>query len=126
MREKLRDRGRLEDIVEYSKNVIELIEGVTYEAFVKDKRTYYSVMKNTEIVGEAAYMLTNDFKESHPQTPWKIVQGMRHVLVHDYANVVAATLYDTAINSIPELLAQAEQYLRETDWEEWKRTDYNR
>ena len=78
-------------------------------------------MKNTEIVGEAAYMLTNDFKVSHPQTPWKIVEGMRHVLVHDYANVVAATLYDTAINSIPELLAQAEQYLRETDWEEWER-----
>ena len=58
MRERVRDKGRLEDIIEYSTNVMTLIEGYTFEALVSDKRTYYSVMKNVEIVGEAAYMLT--------------------------------------------------------------------
>ena len=119
MREKARDKGRLEDIVEYSKNVSELIEGYTFEQMMADKRTYYAVVKNVEIVGEAAYMLTNDFKDAHPQIPWKTVQGMRHVLVHDYANIVPETLYDTAINSIPELRKQVEKYLVETDWENW-------
>ena len=79
MRERARDKGRLEDIIEYSSNVTNLIKGYSLEALVADKRTYYSVMKNVEVVGEAAYMLTKAFKKSHPEIPWKVVQGMRHV-----------------------------------------------
>ncbi len=120
MRERARDKGRLEDIVEYSTNVTNLIEGYSLEALIADKRTYYSVMKNIEVVGEAAYMLTKVFKRSHPEIPWKIVQGMRHVLVHDYANVVSETLYDTAVNDMLPLRRQVEHYLAETDWDEWQ------
>lgn len=78
-------------------------------------------MKNVEIVGEAAYMLTEDFKKTHPDTMWSVVQGMRHVLVHGYANINSSTLYDTAINGIPELRNQIDCYLSETDWEEWEK-----
>ncbi len=53
MRERARDKGRLEDIVEYSNNVTMLIEGYSFEKLVADKRTYYSVMKNVEDVGAA-------------------------------------------------------------------------
>lgn len=123
MRERARDKGRLQDIVEYSNNVTMLIDGYSLERLVSDKRTYYSVMKNVEIVGEAAFMLSKAFKEAHPETPWKIVQGMRHVLVHDYANVISETLYDTAVNSIPVLRRQVEKYLAETNWDEWELTD---
>lgn len=119
MRERARDKGRLEDILEYSNNVTMLIKGHTLKSFVEDKSTYYSVMKNVEIVGEAAYMLSKVFKKTHPATPWKIVQGMRHVLVHDYAHIVAETLFDTAVNSIPELRRQVERYLADTDWDAW-------
>lgn len=119
MRERARDKGRLEDILEYSNNVTMLIKGHTIKSFVEDKSTYYSVMKNVEIVGEAAYMLSKVFKKTHPATPWKIVQGMRHVLVHDYAHIVAETLFDTAVNSIPELRRQVERYLADTDWDAW-------
>jgi uncharacterized protein with HEPN domain len=120
MRERSRDKGRLEDIIEYSTNVTNLIEGYSLEALIADKRTYYSVMKNIEVVGEAAYMLTKAFKMSHPEIPWKVVQGMRHVLVHDYANVVSATLYDTAVNDMQPLRQQVERFLTETDWDEWQ------
>jgi uncharacterized protein with HEPN domain len=109
----------LEDIVEYSSNVTMLIEGYTLEQLVADKRTYFSVMKNVEVVGEAAFMLTKAFKKAHPETPWKVVQGMRHVLVHDYANIVSETLYDTAVNDMLPLRQQVERYLAETDWDEW-------
>ena len=120
MREKARDKGRLMDIIEYSGNVMTLIEGYTFEALVNDKRTYYSVIKNVEIVGEAAYMLTKAFKKAHPETPWKIVQGMRHVLVHDYASIDDRELYNTAVNDIPALQKQVEQYVAETNWDEWQ------
>lgn len=120
MREKARDKGRIEDIIEYSNNVSMLVEGYTLEQFIADKRTYYSVIKNVEIVGEAAYMLTKAFKKAHPETPWKIVQGMRHVLVHDYANIVSETLFDTAINDMQPLRQQMKRYLAETNWDEWQ------
>ena len=45
---------------------------------------------------------------------------MRHVLVHDYANVVSETLYDTAVNDMLPLRRQVEHYLAETDWDEWQ------
>ena len=120
MRERARDKGRLEDIIEFSTNVTNLIEGYSLEALIADKRTYYSVMKNIEVVGEAAYMLTKAFKKSHPEIPWKVVQGMRHVLVHDYATIDDKELYNTAVNDMQPLRQQVEHYLAETDWDEWQ------
>jgi len=120
MRERARDKGRLEDIIEYSNNVAMLIEGYSFEKLVADKRTYYSVMKNVEVVGEAAFMLTKAFKKAHPATPWKQVQGMRHVLVHDYATIDDKELYNTAVNDMQPLRQQVERYLSETDWNEWE------
>ncbi len=100
-----------------------LIDGYSFESLVSDKRTYYSVMKNVEIVGEAAFMLTKAFKETHPETPWNVVQGMRHVLVHDYANIIPRILWGTATNDIPEIRKQVEKYLAETNWDEWEATE---
>ena len=119
MRERARDKGRLLDIIEYADNVTMLMEGYDLQKLVADKRTYFSVVKNVEVVGEAAYMLTKAFKRTHPEVPWKFIQGMRHFLVHDYANIVAETLYDTAINDIPVLRRQVAQYLADTDWQAW-------
>lgn len=110
----------MEDILDYSNNVETFIAGHTFESFVTDKVTYYSVMKNVEIVGEAAYMLSKAFKKSHPETPWKVVQGMRHVLVHDYATIDDMELYNTAVEGIPELREQVAKYLADTNWEAWE------
>ena len=115
MREKSRDKGRIEDIIRYSENIRKMIDGVSFDKFKNDILIYYAVMKNVEIVGEAAFMLSNEFKESHPQTPWKVVQGMRHYLVHGYANIDSTELYNTAVNDIPILKKQAESYINETD-----------
>ena len=119
MRERARDKGRLLDIIEYADNVTMLIEGYDLQKLVADKRTYYSVVKNVEVVGEAAYMLTKAFKRTHPVVPWKFIQGMRHFLVHDYATIDDKELYNTAINDIPVLRQQVAQYLADTDWQAW-------
>ena len=88
MRKRDRDKGRLEDIVKYSDHVTEIIQGIDIETSESDIRIFYSVMKNIEVVGEAAFMLTKAFKAAHTDTPWKMVEGMRHILVHDYSNVI--------------------------------------
>ncbi len=81
MREKERDKKRIEDIITYSENVVKL-----------------------------AYMLSKDFKDTHSKTPWSVIQEMRHVLVHDYATVVPKILWATAKNDIPVILKQAQRY----------------
>ena len=58
MREHRRDRGRLEDILKYAQNVEKIVSGITYDEFVSDIRTYYSVMKNVEVIGEAAKVVS--------------------------------------------------------------------
>lgn len=54
MRELVRDKGILEDIVEYSSNVLKIIDGIEFEEFSSNILVYFATMKNVEIVGEAA------------------------------------------------------------------------
>lgn len=121
MREHSRDRGRLEDIVKYAQNVNIIISGISFEEFTKDIRIYYSVMKNIEVIGEAANMLTRHFREIHAELPWRQIVSMRNVLVHGYAQVSDADLWQTATNDIQPLCEQVQRYLSDTDWEEWQK-----
>lgn len=106
MREPDRDPGRLSDILHAANNLAEFTCGITPEAFLTDKLRYYAVLKTIEIIGEAAYMLSVEYKESHPEIPWKGIINMRHVLVHGYASVLPDLLWDTATRDVPELVKQ--------------------
>ena len=119
MREHSRDRGRLEDILKYAQNVEQIISGISYEQFVADIRIYYSVMKNVEVIGEAANMLTRHFREEHNELPWRPIISMRNVLVHGYAQVSDADLWQTATNDIKPLREQVQRYLNDIDWDLW-------
>ncbi len=123
MREHSRDRGRLEDILKHSQNIEKIVNGISFEEFVKDIRIYYSVMKNVEVIGEAANMLTRHFRNEHTQLPWRQIIGMRHVLVHGYSNVSDEDLWLTATSEINPLRKQVEQYLSTIDWNEWQKED---
>lgn len=123
MREHSRDRGRLEDILKYAQNVELIVGGISYDEFVKDIRIYYSVMKNVEVIGEAANMLTRHFRETYTKLPWRQIVSMRNVLVHGYAQVSDADLWQTATNDIQPLREQVQQYLSEINWEEWQKGD---
>ncbi len=105
MREPERDPGRLADIRNAANNLAEFTNGITYDVFVDDKLRYYAVLKNIEIIGEAAYMLSADFKNAHPNIPWKSIINMRHVLVHGYASVLPELLWETATRDVPNLMA---------------------
>ena len=120
MREHSRDKGRLEDIVFYANNVKKILAGVSYDDFVNDIRIYYSVMKNIEIIGEAANMLSKDFIDTYADLPWKQIIGMRHVLVHGYAQVSNVDLWDTAQNDIDPLSQRVLSYLDAIDWDSWE------
>ena len=80
MREPLRDRERLEHILAAIDRVARYTSGKTYDDLVADDMMYYAVVKNIEIIGEAANMLTSDFQNVHPEVPWKKVRVCETIL----------------------------------------------
>jgi uncharacterized protein with HEPN domain len=87
MREKLKDNTRLLHILEAIDNIFEFIKGVSFEEYKSNKILRFALIKNLEIIGEAAYLITKDFRQSHPEIEWKLIIGMRHILVHGYYRI---------------------------------------
>jgi len=111
MRERSRDRQRLEDILNCISNVRQFVDGVSFDAFIDDKMRYFAVMKNIEIIGEAANMLTRNFRMNYPDLPWRMIIGMRNVLTHGYANVSDMKLWKTATEDLDSMYETIEHYL---------------
>ncbi|MBR3489333.1 MAG: DUF86 domain-containing protein [Bacteroidales bacterium] len=103
MREALRDAGRLEHILMSIGLIEEFTRDMTYEQFVVDKRTLFATIYNIQILGEASYKLTKEFKAAHPELPWSLMEKMRHVLVHDYYNIVPEAVWDVVTEDIPSI-----------------------
>lgn len=113
MRETIKDRGRLEHMLAAIANVEEFTQGITLDDFVKSKVLFFAVVKNIEIVGEATYMLTKEFKQSHQSLPWLVIEKMRHVLVHGYYTVSPEKLWNTVQEDLPILKEQIVALLNE-------------
>lgn len=113
MREPIRDKGRLEHILMAINKVFEFSEGVKKEDFKKDGILYFAIVKNIEIIGEASYMLSQEFKDTHPDTDWKAIVGMRHFLVHGYYHVNANEVWNVIVQDLQPLKEQIEIYLKE-------------
>ncbi len=92
-------------------NVQSFLDGKTLSDLYNDKILFYAVVKNIEIVGEAANNVTKELQSQHPEVQWKDVISMRHVLVHDYYNIDARTAWQTAQDNLPQLKKQIEKIL---------------
>ena len=121
MREQLRDKERLEHILAAIDRVARYTKDKTFDDLLADDMMYYAVVKNIEMMGEAANMLTSEFQESHPETPWKMVKGMRNYIVHEYFQIDNAVVWDVVTNELSTLREQISRYLAETNWEEWEK-----
>lgn len=87
--------------------------GKTIDEFIADDMMYYAVVKNIEILGEAANMLTEEFRNKHPMTPWKLVSGMRNYIVHEYFQVDNNVVWDVITHDLSTLEQQISMYLNE-------------
>lgn len=123
MREKVRDKERLQHIIEAIDCILNFAEGKTLEEISADKLKYYGIVKNIEIIGEASYNLTQAFSNQHPDTPWTFIKKMRHVLVHDYYQIKANEIWKVIKEDLHPLREQATRYLSETNWEEWEKNE---
>lgn len=112
MRERIRDKERLEHMVQAMNVILKNKDKYPYEDVIADPIIYFGFVKHVEIVGEACYMLTREFRELHSDMDWDAIEGMRHVLVHGYYKIKPEQLWDTVQNDIPELLPYIEGLLK--------------
>ena len=101
--------------------VLNFMEDKQFDDLSKDKIEYYGLVKCIEIVGEAAYKLSLDFKQANASTPWAVIEKMRHVLVHDYYMIDENEVKYVIEDDLRPLRDQIEKYLAETDWEQWEK-----
>lgn len=113
MREKPKDKGRLLHILEAINNLFEFTDGISFEEYKSNKILRFAVIKNLEIVGEAAYLLTKEFKSEHPEVEWEAVIYMRHVLVHGYYQIRDEIVWATLQTDLLPLKEKVEGYLKE-------------
>ena len=121
MREPLRDKTRLEHILEAIERLEKYAGSLSREELEADVLRYYGIVKNIEIIGEAANMLTSLFKETHPEVEWRPISNMRNFLVHEYFQVDNDTIWAVIHGDIVELKKHILKYLAETDWEQWEK-----
>lgn len=77
----------LRDILEACQKATQFIEGMTYETFASDDKTQYAVVRALTVIGEAAKKIPKSVQNRFPDVPWKLMAGMRDIVVHEYFRV---------------------------------------
>lgn len=122
MREPIRDKGRLEHILTSIDNIFDFADGKSITDLSDNKMLFFAVVKNIEIIGEAAHKLTDAFKNQHQEVPWPYIIKMRHVLVHDYYQISVREVWKVIREDLGPLRQQIASYLSDTDWDVWTTT----
>lgn len=77
----------LDDMLQSAQKIKQYTEGLDFDSFVSDDKTKDAVVRNFEIIGEAANRVDSDFKESNPEIEWKRIRGFRNRIIHEYFGV---------------------------------------
>ena len=75
---------RLEDMAEAIDIIQEYVKNMDRDSWSQDRKTVDAVVRNLEIIGEAAKHLPSQLQERYPDIPWLQIQGTRNLLIHEY------------------------------------------
>ena len=120
MRERLKDKNRLEHIKKAIDTILDRIEGMDYDTFKSDKILYGGIVYYTMIIGEAAYKLSPQFVSAYTEIAWQDIADMRHHLVHGYYQVDSTIVQAVVQHDLKPLRTQIDNLLSIVNWEEWE------
>lgn len=111
-----------ERVEDYLGHIAEAIDRATsylqplpdYEAFQKNPQVQDAVIRNIEIIGEAATRIERhapDFVTAHPELPWLDMRGMRNRMIHAYFDVNVSVVWSTVKDDLPPLKQQIDELL---------------
>jgi uncharacterized protein with HEPN domain len=101
----------LEDVKNSIEKIEEYISGINFEKFSKDTKTIDAVVRNLEIIGEAANGIPDEIVSGNPEIPWKEAIGMRNKVVHEYFGVDEEILWKTITEDLPKFKEQISKLL---------------
>ena len=111
-----RDYGLfLKDIVTACQYIQDFVAGMSYSKFLHDKKTTSAVIRQFEIIGEAAKNIPDSIRKKYSKINWKDMTGMRDRLIHGYFGVDYHIVWDTIANEIPKLKTSIEKISREIE-----------
>ena len=91
----------------------------TRDDLEKERMLVLSLVKDIEIIGEAATKVTQETMKEYPEIPWSSIVAMRHRLIHGYYDIDLDRVWDTITSDIPPLISALEGILeKEKDMEE--------
>jgi uncharacterized protein with HEPN domain len=92
------------DIIDSGNAISQFVEGLSYEQFRKDRKTYSAVIREFEIIGEAVGKIPEDLKNRHPDVEWQDVKDFRNLLIHEYFGVDLEIVWRIITDDLPGLI----------------------
>ena len=103
----------LKDILLSCEKILNYTEDLTLEKLIEDEKTYDAVVRNLEIIGEAAKHISEQTRKKMPEIPWRNVAGLRDFITHVYFGIDNDILWDVVRNKIPQLQDEINNLLKE-------------
>lgn len=91
----------LQDILVSINETDDFVKGLSFEDFVKDKKTVNAVIRSLEVLGEASKNIPPLLRDRYPAVPWKKMGGMRDKLIHEYFGVDLEVIWQTIKHDLP-------------------------
>ena len=101
----------LQDIFEAVHNILTYTAEISFDEFKTDQKTKDAVVRNFEIVGEAANKLPKDFLDQNKHIDWAGIVGFRNILVHDYLGIDYEILWKIKSDSLPGLESEIDSLI---------------
>ncbi len=93
----------LDDMLEAIALIREYTSSYDYQRFSLDRKTQDAVVRNLEIIGEAAGRLPESVRAKAPEIEWRKIVGLRNILVHEYFGVSLPVIWDVVQNKLASL-----------------------
>jgi uncharacterized protein with HEPN domain len=96
-------------MLDAAKRIVRYVEGLTFQDFACDDKTFDAVIRQLIVLGEAASHVSDEIIASTPEIPWFEIRGMRNIVVHEYFGVNQEIIWQTATKDIQNLLPLLER-----------------
>ena len=103
------------DILERIERIEKYIAGLSYDDFIKDDKTKDAVVRNLEIIGEAANQIPMEIRERYKNIPWAQIVGLRHRLIHGYFVIDYDIVWNIIDREIIDLKIKIMEILKDLD-----------
>ena len=101
------------DILDAIGAIEKYIADMPFENFSNDRKTLDAVVRNLEVIGEAAGKLESAEKSAMPEIEWRKITAMRNILAHEYFGVSKPIVWDIAKNRLPDLADACRRWLNQ-------------